>query len=420
MTERFILDLTGPRSHVLMRQLGNNGVTIGPAGCNLNVGENEHVNWDALDHPELVAMEYPGRVRYEGGDAGIAPWVVRRGVNSLEVIATRPLDLDLSDSQLQFLTLEPRGHPITVHLPSGARFDAITLVGNPDEVTVIPHADGNVPHVMLHPLRIGASERKILPADGSEGARSFDLPAPLRDTNEFRVFSDPFDIPFDARMLRELPRLRKVGFHGAVAYLDALADLPLTMLEFRYVPDLTGLPPLSTWPDLDWVVVWNSDATATTRVRAEIRKMPPGEGFRSASKGRGIAWFTLEYGLPFSAWPTRTAARAKRAFTDASKRIATATTREECLDAVEDFVRAANTFPGIETSEREDLGEAVWMLSQLTDHPRRRSSGRTLRRHPRVLTDSIESGGRGGFTSAHVNASVSTGCPSAIRSRSGT
>lgn len=368
VTERFILDLTGPGSHVLVRHPGDRGLTIGPTGCDLVVGEDDRVRWDALDAPELVADDHPRRVRYEGGDSGIAAWAARRGLGSLHVIATRSLDLDLSAARLQYLTLEPRGHRVTARLPAGEFLDCVTIVGDAASLTVVPHPDGTTPGVILEPPRVGAAGRRILPADGSGGTRALRLPPPLRGAETVRVYGDPFDVPFDARTLLELPRLRKVEIRGAVAHLDVLGRMPLTMLEMRYVPDLAGLPPLSAWPELDWLVVWNSDAAVTRRVASEIRKAPPRGRHRSASKGRSASWFAVEYGLPFGAWPRRTAVRATRAFADASKRIAGATTREECLAVVEDFVRVANGLPGIETSEREDLGEAVWLLSSLSEH----------------------------------------------------
>jgi hypothetical protein len=182
-----------------------------------------------------------------------------------------------------------------------------------------------------------------------------------------RVYGDPFDVPFDVRSLAPYTNLRALEIRGAVAHLDALADIPLRSLEFRFVPDLAALPPLSTWPELDTVIVWNCDAAVTRRVRGEIRRLPARSGYCSATLGRDAAWFVAEHGLPFSAWPRAIASKASKAFKAAAKAIAGAENADEALAAIEEFVRAANALPGIETSEREDLGDAVLMLAGLRD-----------------------------------------------------
>ncbi|WP_420112632.1 hypothetical protein [Pseudactinotalea sp.] len=369
MTERFRIDLTGPESHVLVRRPGERAISIGPhEQCDLVVGNEQQVQWDALDEPSLVAAGWPSTLRYEGADPEVARWAARRGIENLQVTASRKLDLDLTETSLQYLTLRAAGHPLSATLPSATTLDYIALAGDPAEITVRLHPDGSVPGVILEPTRTGGRERRLAPSEGSAGARSLPMPPALRDTATVLVYGDPFDVPFDARSLLSYPHLSRVELRGAVAHLDALARLPLHSLELRYVPDLTGLPPLSTWPHLAQVIVWNSDAAATKRVRSEVRRMPPGEGLRSASQGRDAAWFATEHGLPFSAWPKQSASAATRAFREAAKEITAAASPEEAQAAIEHLVRAANALPEIFTSEREDLGEAVWLLAQLTEH----------------------------------------------------
>lgn len=368
MKQRFSLDLTGPDSHTAIRELGVGELSIGPTDSDLIVDENEQIRWKALDDPGLSANDWPDRVQYQGADPAFAAWVTSRpGMTSARFIATGDTELDFTDAVLQYLTVEARGHQVTVRLPSAAHLDFLSLVGEPDEVAIRCHPDGETPGVILHLPRDPAPGRRVLPTDGSEGARTLTLPPGLLGTRDIAVYGDPFDMPFDARVLTACPQLRRVEIRGAVAHLEALLEADLSALEFRYVPDLTGLPPLSSWSGLDKVVAWNSDAEATKQVRAQIRRMPEGPGFRSASKGRDAAWFATEYGLPFSGWPKCAASQATRAFRSAAKAIAGAETAEQCLEAVDAFVRASNELPDIMTSEREDVAEAVQMLADLTD-----------------------------------------------------
>lgn len=369
MAQRFSLDLTGPGSHTLTRELGKGWLSIGPTDSDVTVGGHERINWKALDCPDLNAGEWPARVRYEGSDPAFAAWISSRGeMSNAEFIATGDIELDFTDAAPQYLVLEAREHTVTVLLPSAVHVRFVTLVGHPDRFRIRIHPDGGVPGVVLQPPRSSAPRRRVLPADGSQGARTLALPPELQATEHVAVYGDPCDVPFDARSLSVCSRMRRLEIRGSVAHLESLAAADLSGLEFRYVPDLGGLPPLSSWPGLETVIVWNCDDAATKKVRAEIRRMPEGPGFRSASKGRDRAWFATEYGLPFSGWPKRTASQATRSFAAAAKAIAQAETPEECLDVIDDFVAMANDLPGIETVEREDLGEAVGMLADLTEH----------------------------------------------------
>lgn len=369
MVQHFSVDLTGPGSHSVTRELGKGWLSIGPTKSDLTVGEHERINWRALDAPDLSANDWPDRVRYEGADPAFAAWVSsRRGLSSVEFVATSDTRLDFTDADPTYITLEAREHVITVQLPSAAHIRHLILVGQPDHFVIRLHPDGEVPGVILQLPRDPVPDRRVLPADGSQGTRTIALPPALEATSDVAIYSNPLDVPFDARSLSGCSMLRRVEIRGAVAHLESLADADLSALELRYVPDLRGLPPLSSWPSLETVIVWNCDEKATKTTRSEIRRMPEGPGFRSASKGRDLAWFATEYGLPFSGWPKRTASKATRAFAAAAKAIRKAETPEECLEVIDGFVGVANELSGIETAEREDLAEAVQMLADLTVH----------------------------------------------------
>jgi hypothetical protein len=175
------------------------------------------------------------------------------------------------------------------------------------------------------------------------------------------VRNGPGAPPFDVRGLRQFPQLAHVTLEGALTGLEALADLPLVGLGFRLVPDLGGLPSLASWPELKTFSAVDSDAAAAPRLRAEHRG--------PVTRPRERAWFLEEYGLPFGAWPTRTARAATKAFRAASAEIRAIVDRDAGLAVIEGFTRAANGFGGIETVQREDLATAVALLAGLADPP---------------------------------------------------
>ena len=72
---------------------------------------------------------------------------------------------------------------------------------------------------------------------------------------------------------------------------------------------------------------------------------------------------TTEHGLPFAAWPKSTARAAVRAYRTAEVGITAAASPDDVETAIRDFVQAINALPGIETTEREDTGEAIAQLA---------------------------------------------------------
>lgn len=78
-------------------------------------------------------------------------------------------------------------------------------------------------------------------------------------------------------------------------------------------------------------------------------------------------WWTTEFGRPFSSWPKRLAKLANEAYDVAQAALAKACSLADSEAAITAFTARFNTLKGIETVEREDLGEAVRQLSQ-SDH----------------------------------------------------
>lgn len=133
------------------------------------------------------------------------------------------------------------------------------------------------------------------------------------------------------------------------------------------MPDLEGLPPLSAWPQLSRFIAYNVEELAGKRLRQQMKaraNIRPWTEHASVSQLRKPEWWTAEYGRPFSSWPKRLAKLANEAYSTAQAALAKVRSFHDAEAAITAFTVRFNTLKGIETTEREDLSEAVWQLSQ--------------------------------------------------------
>lgn len=372
--ETVVLDLVGPASHRLVREPGVGSVSVGPRregpGPDLVVAPDAVVRWESFDSLQTPAgAPWPRWVVYEGQDLSVFSWSEQRPIEGLDYLATADVAVDLDRAKIARLGVASQGHHVSVGLPSATNCHQVTLVGDPADFSLRVPVGGLVPALAFHLPQLRAAEGEPAPADGSRGARGLPPFPENAGVREVSVSSDPLDVPFDVSSLRQFPDLDNVELAGACAYLEALEELPLRRLALRYVPDLSGLPDLSCWPDLGTIIVWNCDAEASRRIRSQLKALAPSDHHRSVSKPRGRAWFLEEYGLPFAAWPAGSARKATAGFKAAAKTVKAATSAEAALTAVSAFTATANTLTGIETSEREDLGSAVVLLTKLSAVP---------------------------------------------------
>ena len=153
--------------------------------------------------------------------------------------------------------------------------------------------------------------------------------------------------------------------------LQELAALQnLTSLQLRFMPNLTGLPSLDTWPQLESLIAYNVEDAAGKQLRQQMKtreKLRPWREYSSVTQLRKPEWWAKEYGRPFAGWPAARAKQANAAYDTAELALRSATQRQQVQAAIEAFAVRFNSVKGIETSEREDLGEAVWQLAQLPE-----------------------------------------------------
>ncbi|MGW4948432.1 hypothetical protein ACWEOZ_43360 [Actinoplanes sp. NPDC004185] len=348
------LSLTGAHSHRLVRSPGVGSLTMGPARPgrprpDLVVSPADRLDWTVFD-PFTVpdGGPWPRWLHYEGDDTGFAEWTRTRPTEGFAWTPHAAHDLDLSGTVIQHLSVTLTGAPVRLVLPD-REYGTFTAYGNLPALSVSTGAEARCPALHFCPRTLAD------PAAGPVGLPVFPALAAARSVD---VTVGPVRQPFDCASLLQFPEVRRLALSGRLANLPALAGLRhLTGLQLRFSPDLAGLPALTTWPELEHVIAWNVDAVTGRRLRGELR---PEFRDSSVSKLRTAQWFATEYGLPFAAWPARTARAATKAYRAAEQAIAAGGDLEA---AVRDFVRAVNKLPGIETGEREDSAAAVARLA---------------------------------------------------------
>ncbi|MPN21390.1 hypothetical protein SDC9_168769 [bioreactor metagenome] len=175
--------------------------------------------------------------------------------------------------------------------------------------------------------------------------------------------------PISLQNLLQFSKLESLslwGNHSDLAQLSSCTQLKA--LSLRFMRNLSGLPALQTWPELDFFIAYNVEEAAGKRLRQQLKertKARPWAGYTSVSQLRKPEWWAKEYGRPFSGWPAARARIAHAAYELAEREIGKASSLGHVQAALTTFTARFNTVKGIETSEREDLGLAVQQLAQL-------------------------------------------------------
>ncbi len=364
-TETITLSLTGPASHTIVREAGRGDLRIGPVGGSARppdvvVDPDDSINWAAFDPLTVPAgYHWPRSLYYRGNDPGFFAWSARRRIEWFEWTPMSDAVVDAGEAQIGRLVVHLHTTNLTIVLPAKDRCQYFQAMGE---------------LARLHPEHApGAACPNLEFSPDTKPSRSTDplaLPrfTALADAASVHVRVKPLRQPLDCASLLQFPKLRDLALDGQLTGLDALARLTeLTSLALRYCPNLSGLPPLDTWPQLTTIIGWNIDEAAGKRLRTEIRRLTKSAGrewqFASAAQLRPPAWFTTEYGLPFAAWPKSTARTAVRAYRTAEIAVTAAASPGDVETAIRGFVQAINVLSGIETTEREDAGEAVAQLA---------------------------------------------------------
>lgn len=360
---RFRLDLTGPGSHVLVREPGRGNVIIGPGGmdqkADLRVASDDAIHWPAFDRFATPAgSPWPRHIDYQGNDSGFLGWSERRIIEQFTwapaFADTRRIDARAARIQTLRVRLDAAAGHLDIVLPGGMH---LGLLGDLSRIAVT----GMAPEMLsLHPKlgRRAGQAPYVLPDLGM-----------LRTVTRLALYGEPMAQPMSLQGIERFSALEHLSLWGGFADWDALARLPcLKSLEIRFAPDLAGLPPLDSWPLLERFIGFNVDDGAGKRLKAQLKareKVRPWADHTSVTKLRQPEWWQSEYGRPFSGWSGRMAKSANAAYDAARDALQSARDVGAVQAAIQAFTGHFNGVKGIETAEREDIGEAVWQFSQL-------------------------------------------------------
>ncbi len=363
---RYTIDLTGSCSHILVRQPGVGSLSIGPSHlgkkADLHVPSDARIDWTVFNPFATPAgSPWPRFLHYTGSDAGFLDWAQARPIEEMTWAPILPTDkvVDASQSILHSLHIElgPSGGRLSLKLPKSP----VRLSVSGDLSRFL--ATGDMP-----------SSLTLAPCTGRrKNDPPFVLPdmGDLHQVTSLTLQSTPLGQPISLGCLERFPNLDSLSLWGNFCDLDLLTrQTGLTNLELRFMPQLEGLPSLDTWPLLDRFIAYNVEEAGGKHLRQQMKaraKVRPWTGHHSVSQLRKPEWWATEYGRPFSSWPKRLAKLANEAYDAALAALAQARSLADAEAAITAFTVRFNSLKGIETTEREDLGEAVWQLSQ-SDH----------------------------------------------------
>jgi len=357
------IDLTGPNSHTLVIRPGVGSLSIGPSHLgkkvDLHVSPDSCIDWTVFDiYATPAGSPWPRFLYYSGSDTGFIDWAQTRPIEEMTWAPDLTADtlVDATQSIIHGLHIEmisTSGH-LKLKLPKEPT--RLNVSGDLSNFS----ATGNMPYSLI--LAPQTSRRKN------------DLPFTLPDLGELHqvtcltLQNTPMGQPISLDCLERFPNLESLSLWGNFCDLKLLArQTRLTNLELRFMPDLEDLPSLDEWPLLDRFIAYNVEETRGKRLRQQLKsraKTRPWTGHVSVSQLRKPEWWLTEYGRPFSSWPKRLAKLANEAYNVAQDSLAQARSLADAEAAIIAFTVRFNNLKGIETTEREDLGEAVWQLSQ--------------------------------------------------------
>lgn len=359
---RYALGLTEPGSHVLIREAGRGDLVIGPAGmgkkADLHVAPDAAIHWPAFDpYATPAGSPWPRYIGYHGNDAGFIGWSERRPIEQFSWTPAfgdaRRVDAGAARIQTLLLRLEEGGGHLDMTLPPDC---ALHLFGDLSRLT----ADGEPPGSLTLAPTLGRRP----------GMAPYVLPdlGLLRQASSLSLHGGPMGQAISLQGIERFPALTQLMLWGRFADWDALLRLPrLRALEIRFTPDLQGLPPLDSWPLLDRFIAYNVDEAGGKRLKAQMKARGQQRAWTShasVSQLRKPEWWQSEYGRPFSGWSGRQAKAANAAYDAARDALDDAADIKAAQAAITAFAAHFNQMKGIETSERDDIGEAVWQFSQ--------------------------------------------------------
>lgn len=356
--KEIVLSLTGKDSHKVLIPAGQGSLSIGTIGnvkeqYDLLVNEDDVIHWDTFNGYYSVAgweekQEYPyGNwprfFYYSGNDLGFIDWSCEREIEEFRWLPQKDMNVDFTHSMIYLLYIETGKYNIAFSL--GERVSELHLCGNLENYSI--RKCSKVPRLHFKPEyneKLDAYQLPVFPA--------------LKDAEEVKVEVSALSAPFDCSSLLQFPHLKKLYLVGNVTNLEALKELEnLEKLGIWDAPNLSGMPELSHWNHLKWIVGVNIDESVGKLLRKELSNLKKIRQFEYSciSQLRNPLWFETNYGIPFSYWGGVNEKKATSAYKKCLKEVKGANTEGEIKEAIINFVEKINRLENIESTERDDV-----------------------------------------------------------------
>ncbi len=366
--EKIQLSLTSENSHLVKIPLGQGSFAIGEEGMDAKkfdvlVAPGLPINWDCFNtfftgsgstKAHLFPYgDWPRFFYYWGNDANFITWSEKRAIEQFTWSPSNPPVADFTKSNIDRLIINVEQSELELQL-GVHRYFCLT---------------GNIAQAKISQVN-KIDTLSLVPKVVKKGQPPYQLPVfdAFQEISTLEVEVGPLGQPLDCESLLQFKKLTDLSLSGNLTNLHCLEQLSnLESLAIRYAPHLEGLPTLQVWPQLNSFIGWNIEENKGKLLRREVKALAQARmmGHTSVSKLRKSIWFTTEYGIPFDAWSGKNAKTAVKAYKDAVKQLKKAKTETEAKDVLTTFARIFNELPQIETTERENIAEAVEQLRQV-------------------------------------------------------
>ncbi|HAS45405.1 MAG TPA: hypothetical protein DCS93_33280 [Microscillaceae bacterium] len=366
--EKMQLSLTGENSHTVKIPPGQGSFSIGSIGMNAKkfdvlVEPDLPIHWDCFNsfftgsgktNEHLYPYgDWPRFFYYWGNDTNFIAWSQKRAIEDFTWSPNAPISADFTASNIGRLIINAEASKIVLKLGAHRFF---CIAGNLEQVELIE--TGKIDTLSFVPT---VKQKELTP---------YQLPVfeALSDIDSLDIKVDPVGQPFDCECLLQFKNLTSLSLSGNMTNLHCLTELQnLESLAIRYAPNLEALPTLQSWEKLTSFIGWNIEESKGKLLRNELKQLGKVRelAYSSVSQLRKPIWFTTEYGIPFDAWTGKNAKIAIRTYKATVKKLKKAKTTQEVKEILTEFVGVFNDLPQIETTEREDIGEAVDQLRRV-------------------------------------------------------
>ena len=357
---KLTLSLTGKDSHKVNITPGQGRFTIVPKTsgekADAYVDADTPIQWEVFNDFKVPAGgNWPRVMDYVGNDTRFIKWTEQREMESFDWTLMAPATVDFSKAKIEYLSVDNNDYPLDIKL-GNKWLKGLSLQGNLHKITL----ELAVPLKSIS-FRISTEKKNNTPVF----LPKFEA---LKDLTTINISTPVEGQPFDCGSLLQFKKLKTVRLYGNMCNMEALGKLNLSGIEVRYCPDMSGLPPLSTWADLNYCIFWNVEEVRGKVLRKELKELEKTRGlseYASVSNLHPKSWFATEFNIPFASWEGKNGREAMKAYKETLKAVKKAKEEKEVRSLLEALIAVINGLPNIETTEREDAYEAVCQLAEV-------------------------------------------------------